>query len=77
MLSEWILQSKGLFEQKRVLELGSGIGLSGLIVSKECSPESVYLTDCHESVLDLLCENVKLNVNEIIANNSFSQLDKR
>lgn len=63
-LCEWIIVNRDFFTNKRILELGSGVGLVGSVVFKECNPESMYLTDCHLSVLDLLCENIKLNAKE-------------
>ncbi|KAG5884909.1 hypothetical protein JTB14_034107 [Gonioctena quinquepunctata] len=60
-LSEWIIQNKDSFREKTVLELGSGIGLAGLVLAKECSPKYTFLTDCHETVLKTLCENVQIN----------------
>jgi len=44
-----------------VLELGCGVGLTGISVISACSPKQYIFTDCHPTVLDMLCENVKLN----------------
>lgn len=41
--------------------MGSGIGLTGLVASLECQPESFHFSDCHQSVLKTLCENIQLN----------------
>uniref|UniRef100_A0A6P7G9R3 Protein-lysine N-methyltransferase EEF2KMT-like n=1 Tax=Diabrotica virgifera virgifera TaxID=50390 RepID=A0A6P7G9R3_DIAVI len=62
-LSEWIIQNSNSFKQQTVLELGSGVGLTGLVLNNVCQTKTIYLTDCHEAVLKTLCENVKLNVN--------------
>lgn len=67
-LCEWMLQNKVKFQSQKILELGSGIGLTGLVTANECNPDVIYLTDCHTSVLDLLCDNIKLNVNEVTYN---------
>lgn len=40
-----------------MLELGSGVGLNGLLAGKYCS--SVILSDYHEVILDILKKNVK------------------
>lgn len=61
-LSEWIIQNKNVFDNKNILELGSGVGLTGLVLKKVCSVNNIYLTDCHESVLNTLVENIKLNL---------------
>nr|CAH7724492.1 unnamed protein product [Callosobruchus chinensis] len=61
-LSEWIVSNKDLLENKKVLELGSGLGLTGLVLSIECAPNTVYLTDCHPSVLKNMYDNVRLNI---------------
>lgn len=61
-LSEWCLQNKDLFVNKKVIELGSGVGLAGLCVALNCKPSHLSLSDCHPSVLKTLRENVNLNV---------------
>ncbi|VEN49115.1 unnamed protein product [Callosobruchus maculatus] len=60
-LSEWIVSNQDLWKDKKVLELGSGLGLTGLVLSTECIPNAVYLTDCHPSVLKNMYDNVRLN----------------
>ncbi|XP_063918102.1 protein-lysine N-methyltransferase EEF2KMT-like [Zophobas morio] len=61
-LSEWVLANTTHFTAKTVVELGSGTGLVGLVISLLCKPQAVYLSDCHPSVLATLCDNLKLNV---------------
>lgn len=62
-LAEWAVSGDGRGELcgRRVLELGSGTGLTGLVVAKVCRPRSVVLTDGNEQVLELLRANVALN----------------
>jgi hypothetical protein len=45
-----------------VLELGSGVGLTGLCVSLHSKPSSYWFSDCHPAVLCLLQFNILLNV---------------
>lgn len=47
-----------------VLELGSGVGLTGLTISLSCAPKTVILTDCHPVVLKTLTENIELNIKD-------------
>ncbi|KAJ8976881.1 hypothetical protein NQ317_008074 [Molorchus minor] len=64
-LSEWALQKDTDLKNKVILELGSGIGLTGLTIAMECSPSCFYFSDCHPSVLKALCDNVKLNIKNV------------
>ncbi|KOX67357.1 Protein FAM86A [Melipona quadrifasciata] len=61
-LSKWCLENKHEFCGKVVLELGCGVGLTGLSIIKMCSPEQYIFTDCHEIVLKMVSENVMLNL---------------
>ena len=46
----------------RILEVGSGAGLSGLLAAKQnANPSDVVLTDNNEYVLDLLRKNTSEN----------------
>ena len=45
----------------RVLELGAGIGLAGILASKLIGTEKVVLTDYDHGSLQLLADNIKLN----------------
>jgi protein-lysine N-methyltransferase EEF2KMT len=60
-LSEFILNNKQLLEDKNILELGSGSGLLGLVAAKETNVKKCYVSDCHDEVLKLLKENLKIN----------------
>lgn len=64
-LSDWILQNKTFCFDKNILELGSGAGLLGLIVVKFTEAQKMVFSDCHLSVLQLLQENVKMNIDAI------------
>ena len=61
-LAEWCSSNASEFEGKKVLELGSGLGLTGLTVVKNCKPSSFTFTDVHDSVLKVLVENVNINL---------------
>lgn len=65
-LARWIHAQRGMLfaaEGQRVLELGSGLGLPG-IVAAACvpSPARVVLTDCVDEVLVTLAANARANV---------------
>ncbi|XP_060527707.1 protein-lysine N-methyltransferase EEF2KMT [Cylas formicarius] len=61
-LSEWCLKNKLSLENKNILELGSGVGLTGLVLILKCFPKKVYFSDCHKAVLKALCDNINLNL---------------
>ncbi|XP_064407014.1 protein-lysine N-methyltransferase EEF2KMT-like isoform X2 [Halichondria panicea] len=60
---EWVSspQISTLFHSKRVLELGCGLGLTGLALCKLCSPSSLCFSDTHPRVLHCLRGNVEHN----------------
>ncbi|OXB52488.1 hypothetical protein ASZ78_005430, partial [Callipepla squamata] len=44
-----------------VLELGSGVGFTGLAICKTCNPKTYIFSDYHHCVLKQLRENIHLN----------------
>jgi len=61
VLSQWCAENKEQFCRKNILELGCGVGLTGMSIISICSPKQYIFSDCHLTVLDTLCENIKLN----------------
>lgn len=61
-LAEWCSENASYFQRKSVLELGSGLGLTGLAVVQNCKPSSYTFTDVHDSVLKTLLKNVNINL---------------
>lgn len=61
ILSSWIVQNKALFDGKKVLELGCGIGLCGLVALTNTCPRYVKFTDCDGSLFDCLKQNIEQN----------------
>lgn len=60
-LCEFITNNPEEFHGKDILELGSGVGLSGIFMAKHCEPSMIILSDCHDSVVGTLKHNVELN----------------
>uniref|UniRef100_A0A6J0ULK2 Protein-lysine N-methyltransferase EEF2KMT n=1 Tax=Pogona vitticeps TaxID=103695 RepID=A0A6J0ULK2_9SAUR len=60
-LAEWALQNPSIFCNRNILELGSGIGLTGIVVCKACGPKTYTFSDHHPCVLQQLSENIRLN----------------
>lgn len=64
MLADWALCHKEVFTNKTILELGSGVGFTGITIGKLCQPQCMYLSDCHPDVMKAICENIRINYSE-------------
>ncbi|XP_033729366.1 protein-lysine N-methyltransferase EEF2KMT-like [Pecten maximus] len=60
-LAEWCSENSKFLENKRVMELGSGLGLTGITVCRKCQMKSYTFSDCHHQVLYLLMKNIETN----------------
>ncbi|XP_048817606.1 protein-lysine N-methyltransferase EEF2KMT isoform X5 [Lagopus muta] len=60
-LAEWAMENPKVFTNRTVLELGSGVGFTGLVICKTCNPKTYVFSDCHHGVLKQLTENIRLN----------------
>lgn len=65
LLCYWVLSSpaRALLTGARVLELGAGVGVPGLLAGRWCS--SVVLTDNNPAVVDTLRASLDLNKPEV------------
>ncbi|XP_063531417.1 protein-lysine N-methyltransferase EEF2KMT [Cydia strobilella] len=61
MLADWALCNENILLNTKVLELGSGVGFTGITIAKHCKIKSIVLTDCHEDVLKAIKENIIIN----------------
>jgi len=60
-LSKWCAENVKQLHGKNVLELGCGVGLTGINVITVCRPKQYIFSDYNLAVLELLCKNIKLN----------------
>lgn len=65
LLTDWILSNKEIFKNKNILELGSGVGFTGITAIKFCDISSLTFTDCHEDVLRTITNNIKINFPDV------------
>ncbi|CAH0479731.1 unnamed protein product [Peronospora belbahrii] len=59
-LSDYMYQNRSRFAHKSIIELGSGLGLIGILASY-LTEENVVVTDGDEDTMELLAANIKLN----------------
>lgn len=60
-LAEYFLEYPDFVQGKRVIELGAGVGLTGLVVAGSCGAEGVYLTDYTEVCRANMAHNILIN----------------
>ena len=61
LLTEYIVINPALVRGKRVVELGAGLGLTGMAAAACCGASHTTLTDCARSVLDNLEDALEMN----------------
>ncbi|XP_045474419.1 protein-lysine N-methyltransferase EEF2KMT-like [Harmonia axyridis] len=64
-LADWAIQTTSV-KNKTILELGSGVGLTGLVISSSTPCNKYIFTDRNKEVLSLLKYNVKHNCDETL-----------
>ena len=57
---KWFEFFSGLFDGKKIIELGAGTGLVSILINKLYQPEVLLVTDL-ESHIDLIRENIAIN----------------
>lgn len=60
-LAEYLMHNPHHVTGKNCCELGSGIGLTGLVVMSHCQPTSIHMTDYTDACLSNLKHNVQVN----------------
>jgi predicted nicotinamide N-methyase len=83
-IAEWILANADLFAGKRILELGSGVGLSGIVLARSFDsnfdttklPNAIYMTDYLDVVLRNCVDNMKINGLKAIEQLSHEDMDE-
>jgi hypothetical protein len=72
-LAEYLLQYPSRVAGKHVIELGAGVGLTGLVVAGCCGAKSVHLTDYTEECRANLAYNLEINNKWLDEVGSFSK----
>jgi len=74
-LSNYIINNPNVFNDKSILELGSGSsGLVGLTLLKSSKCKQIFLSDCHDTVVNNLIQNINLNLEKCNIENLESSL---
>lgn len=60
-LAEFFMSRPELVRDKRVLELGCGVGFTGIVLAKLSLCRALILSDYSQGGLELLAENLKIN----------------
>ena len=66
VMSDFLYANQHLVAHKRVLELGAGNGMLGVVLSRLGVCQSIELSDHHPKVLNLMVRNLRLNAVPVI-----------
>ncbi|KAK4783800.1 hypothetical protein SAY86_018168 [Trapa natans] len=61
VLSYYCLSNAEIFRSKRVIELGSGYGLAGLVIAAATEASEIVITDGNPQVVDYIQHNIQVN----------------
>lgn len=68
-LAEYCLDHFAIMEGKHIIELGAGVGLTGLVIGAHCHPASIHLTDYTDVCRANLEHNIQVNRDWLLRNN--------
>ncbi len=60
-LAEFLIANKHYVKDKKVCELGAGVGLSGIVIAGVCQTKQVHMTDYTNATLENLAHNCAIN----------------
>ena len=60
-LAEYFVDNQSLVAKKRVIELGAGVGLTGLVIAGCCGSSHVFITDYTEACRQNMDHNIQIN----------------
>ena len=60
-LAEFLISNPALIRDKKVLELGAGVGLTGIVAAGLCQAKHLHMTDYTEACLDNMEHNITVN----------------
>lgn len=60
-LAEFFLAHPSFIQDKSIIELGAGVGLTGIIISGLCRPKRVHMTDYTDATLMNIEYNISIN----------------
>jgi predicted nicotinamide N-methyase len=74
MMAEIVLQHRAFFKGKRVLELGSGVGLTAVVLARDSGASALMVTDFDSPTLGNLTHNLRANGLNIVCDEEDSAL---
>jgi predicted nicotinamide N-methyase len=75
LMADFSINMSHLFRGRKVLELGSGTGVTGITLAAVCQPSTIYMTDFHDEVLRNLEYNANINIDNSVSEVVVSHLD--
>lgn len=75
LLAEYVIAHESEFHDRKVLELGAGVGFTGMVLACVCRSSRVVLTDYAPTVMQNLRYNVEINSNKFICPVEVQTLD--
>lgn len=58
ILNEYILSNKNVFENKTILELGSGVGINGLLIGLYIKCKQIIMSDYEDDIINNINDNI-------------------
>ncbi|KAL4114235.1 hypothetical protein PRIC2_014915 [Phytophthora ramorum] len=75
LLAEYIIAHESEFRDRTVLELGAGVGFTGMVLACVCRSDRIVLTDYAPNVMQNLRYNVEINASKFLCPVEVQTLD--